>query len=200
MLVWIAFIVTPIIFLIVVIIGIKGQGGLATRIIVVAILIACIFGGIDRMTMKPKREAKQEAALLLGKLDAAHRLAQSTSSQMAFYGSLERATEEIDHLIETLPAPRRLPELHGIVLEGMQIVKTGIELAEKIKQAGKSASNRFPQSDGEKSSIKELLNETKEGDKMLTDNVKKLCSYLKRPEKPLEKFEPAEIPKVCDTF
>jgi hypothetical protein len=190
MVVWMGFVVFPIIFLIVVIVGIKGQGGLAMRLIMVVVLGACIFGGIN-YAGKSKREAKQEAADLIGKFVAAYRFTQSTAVQTSNMRNIEMTKGDLKN---SIPPSRHLPELHEIVVEGMKNSQSRIDLA--YDQWSRTPINgSLPPDVAEK-----FLEEAEKRDEMLKGSVKKLCSYMEHPEKLLEQFKPEEMLKVCSAL
>jgi hypothetical protein len=197
MLVWMAFVVTPIIFLIVVIVGIKGQGGLAMRLITIVVLVACVWGGINHAG-KPKREAKQEAAHLIEKFEAAHSLVQFAAAQTTLsLVDMDNIVTTMNALKSSIPPKRHLPELHGIVVEEMTNSQSRIDLV----RSQQFQESRFAEKGGLPPDVaQKFLEEAEKVDEMLKDSVKKLCSYMERPEKLLEQFKPGEMPKVCSTL
>ncbi|GHU13952.1 hypothetical protein FACS189441_2510 [Betaproteobacteria bacterium] len=112
----------------------------------------------------------------------------------------EDSMQKIDPLKRRLPDRQRLPVLRGIVLEGINNIESGIELADRVQRTEKSIRSGLLAQDAAERQLKQLIREAEDGRKVMAENIKKLCAYMAHPEEPLDKFPSEEIPKNCSTL
>jgi hypothetical protein len=196
MLSWMVFVVTPIIFIFVALLLFRG-GQAAMRFMMFVAVVGLVFGGINHFK-KSDQEAAQEAELLLGKWAEAMLTTETEAIVSEFnMEQLDFEYLKIQKLVANLPESRRFPELRRIVLEGMGIAKNGIEIARSAQTIKESLDDGRLTQDAAERRMKTVAKEIADATQEARDNFSKMCAYIKRPEKPLEKIEGKDLPQWC---
>jgi hypothetical protein len=196
---WMVFVVTPIVFIFVGLLLFR-SGQAAMRFMMFVVVAGLVVGGFNHFK-KSDQDAEQEAKLLVDRWVAAMNILIMETEAAGAGLDMERLDHDalkIKSLIASLPDSRRFPELRRIVLDGLQVSQNGIELARSAVTIKENMEDGRLTQDAAARRLKTILTEAAEMQKEGKEHIKRMCTYMAQPEKPLKKSEGKDLPQWCE--